>query len=181
MRPLLLLFIFLFIWAKFSIAQKDSIRTIQFVRIKSNGDTIKKKVVPWKVFCIYTFTNHEIKKHTALALDYAGDSSMVITTKAIHPKHYIYVKDTILYKDIYWVKARTKYYNLRRGLGLTSLFAGTIGLAESFVIVIVISPLAGLATLAISTAAIICSIDLIRMRKFVTRYKWKIQAGYLIK
>jgi hypothetical protein len=93
---------------------------------------------------------------------------------------------TVLFKDIKSIKARTKKYNLRRGLGFGLLYVSIAGILVGLEVAAMPyqksgNRIAGLSGMVAGAGSLASSIKLIKMRKFDTQKKWKIKAGYFIK
>ena len=189
--------LFAFIVPAFAFAQADTLSTIVFERSNAKGKIVSKTVAPWKVFHVYT--KKPDKRHfPALSLVGVNDSSMIISTrktlvirstenKFLPPtSSVVYFEDTVLFKDISAIKARTKKYNLRRGLGFGLLYVSIAGFLAGLEITAMPyqetgTRVVGLGGMLTAAASFACSIKLIKMRRFETQKKWQIKAGYIIK
>jgi hypothetical protein len=202
MKQSTFIFSLLFILTKLSFSQHDSIKTILLERVNNKGKIITKTVVPKKIFYIKK-TEPKKEKISALSLEYIGYSSIIITKKIFVSKsssanslnqsqssyYYTYdtiVCDTVPFKDISYLYAKTKKYNIRTFLGVTALVMSycifTIGLDLEFLPDLpTYSRIIGINSMVIGVGVFFGSIKLIKMRRFNTKDKWKIKSGYYLK
>jgi hypothetical protein len=179
MRPLLL-FTILFVCTEFSFAQKDTIPTIFLERSNFLGKTVTKKIATWKAFKIYT-KEPIPRTFKVLTLKDINDTSMIVITaqsNASYNRSRSYYYDTIPFKDIQFIRAKTKYYVLKRFLGY-----GLIGVGGLFLGGYMLSggPLPpGYEFYPLGALGVLSGIQLIQSHKFNTHDKWNIKGSYYL-
>ena len=175
MKKSLLVVGFIMFFTSFLFAQKDSVKTMKFVKILKNGNTREKKLVPNKDFIVITKNLHKTKiKFNYITIINSG----FIYNRKDDSKKVIYnIGDTILFKDIKLVDGTTEGYILRNLISLPSVFIGGPTLAVEFIGsgLSMMNPIFMIPTAGVFVCGIVFSGV---YKKFNTTHNWEIKSCY---
>ena len=175
MSRILIILGLIFFISSLSFAQKDSVKTIKFVKVLKNGTIREKKLVPYQDFIIIT---NDLRK-TKIKFNYITiiDSGFFYNKKDASKKVIYDVGDTILFKDIKIVDGNTKGYILRNSISYPFVFIGGPALAFEFLFsllsmsnFIIMIPTTGVFVWGIVYSGV--------YKKFNTTHNWKIKSCY---